>query len=256
MLNKLAKPRLTALEACHRLALREGQKENKKNTSKLDWRLKELHEKTAIVLILLITLTLATGLKTSLAQGPTGADPARSDNPNLCCFCECWHDDPGVPELDTMSGIGVSANYDMVNELTPCYNQASWQFDDQAGWSLLPFPDPLNQVAQFTGLECTWCINYNLASQQYANIFDNSAPQWGEPNNATHYCWYVHHDYPDNGPASYGPYSCVSVEGETQAYFYPILCPFTAWGIIVYTTDPSNPGPNSFAYLTAWDQGW
>lgn len=28
------------------------------------------------------------------------------------------------------------------------------------------------------------------------------------------------------------------------------------WGATVYTQNPDNPGPTSFAFLTAWDEGW
>lgn len=59
MLNKLAKPRLTALEACHRPALREGQKENRKsNKMKADRMVKKISKLLPLMLISLLILTV------------------------------------------------------------------------------------------------------------------------------------------------------------------------------------------------------
>jgi hypothetical protein len=204
----------------------------------------------AVLIAVLGALTLSNGPHTALAQGPSGVDYTKAEysaDPinHVPYYCECWHDELGLYGFDTMAGIGVTARYDM-DDSTPAFNYSHWFWDAQAGYSWDPwFPDSYVIMDQPT--YCTRCIDYNEPSQSYCQYSDWDNPAWGNPNNADHYCWYVHTETEMNSVHLH------SVEGETQAQFHLIGLPEYTWWIIVYTTNPSDPGPDSFAFLTARD---
>lgn len=159
------------------------------------------------------------------------------------------------PQYDTMSGIGVTAHYDMDFRPWPSYGDAYWWFGSQAGWSQSSSPDPDNMVLMVGPMYYTQCINYGLESMEYTDYQNDSDPDWGQPNGANHWCWFRSNEigtienpieFPCDG-------SLHSVEAVNFQQFCWVQDPDYQWAIEVYTTNPQSPGPNSFSWLTAWD---
>ena len=138
ILNKLAKPRLTALEACHRLALREGQKENKKGNANVVKKLPKIHITIFALVFITLMIALPMTLRSVAALGPTGTSYSKDTYVNtggasFPRFNDCEHTHLNYPD-NMMVGLGVYTYYD-TNVGYPAYNYGNWWFSTQAGWS-------------------------------------------------------------------------------------------------------------------------
>lgn len=253
MPRKIAEPRLTASEACHRLALREGQKENKEERPVNKNGEKQM-KRIVTVTVVLITLLAATAILVSLVHPWTNATTIREDfsdtvgYPGPDNFCMCCHTDLNTLE-DCCVGMSITGDYDPNYPSGPCYyNYGSWMFtqevsyDDQwnsqVSWWFYPSPSSSNA--------CEYEVMYKGTSYYAGNSFyDSSTPEYyGSYGAVTLLC-----TYPSNGtPMQFSP-DATSLNGQSYGAFYLYSNPSDILYLSAgptgsfYSIETAQPGP-------------
>jgi hypothetical protein len=240
-------PRLTVSEACHRLALSEGPKENKTRINQMETGDKKMIKKAiACLLIMILAMAiLAVQLVSSTVHHVDGRDYSYleylSDPINhKPWYCECNHDTFPRQSDNTEVGLGIEATY------------VNWYFFYWAWWDFnAEFGD--GDVAMISGLSIDPCVNGD--DHHYWTYY--GSPVWTTPPGAWYQCWYVDFQLDDDGPVETG--LVTSVEGSTTAAFYhPSDPPWPPtfgdlWWLDAYTQNPSYyPNGNGWSFLTAW----
>jgi hypothetical protein len=236
------------LEACLRLALKEGQKE--RTLEKQSGGLK-MYRKTITVVLVLAMIVSLTAMNNVLALGPSGTcyskDSYEENQNDYPRYSECEHSNLGQAD-DMMVGLGVTAQYDLGQE-TPLFNWGTWQFLNEAGYSGNINPD--SPVEMAFPVVCTFCLDYGLPNQYYYNYYYYADPIWLYISEFDYYCWYAS-CYSQGYIADWH-----SVEGVTQGQFYYLDEPENYYYMWAYTQIPSGHSApvQSFAFLTAHQTG-
>jgi len=244
-LNKLAKPRLTVLEACHRLALSEGQKENRKKCGK-DGDEKINKKFTAVFMIAIFgALTLSIGVQGVLAQENTVSGYDYSYTQGKPWFCQCNHGGTPGNSNDYETGLGLSPTY-TVYDGHPVFDSCSWFWEDEAGGSLNGGTQNNNVWAQETPLFIWANVNGGRGNEGY----DYSAATWKVPSptpSPIYSCWLVYTSMSGNLN------NVGSVEGETFAQFYQVNNVAIVQGLTCITQNTAQqPNGGGYEFLSAW----
>jgi hypothetical protein len=208
------KPGLTALEACHRLALREGQKENKKCR-----HLKVILMKKEISILALITSLVFVGALVA----PAIAWPESHNNPlDYNCICTHWREDECPDYYDDYTGAGLTGTYQGSNDYSDVYIQGAES--GYGGW--YPYwPNSPTSIYVYYGAE---------SDPQHGTIGGLSAITqylWGSPSYPVYKSWngqgWNYYVRSWNYHLTNQPLNMTFV--EVQQWFYSQQFPGQAW---------------------------
>ena len=234
--------------ACHRLALREGHKENIEKNKKNGFR--EKMRKEAFVVFLIAVMAMLSFINLQLAKAgdhvTTGDDYGYNVAQNLeknPVYCECNHDLNEGDEDDSEAGLGIEVYYCLVGyPQNPMFNYAHWEFEGEAGDG--------GTVQLWPWIVIDPCVNGN--GDMWYNYY-YPYPDYGPPPFFPNAGYNVYSHFVDL-PASIQP--VYSVEGRTIQSFYDSPTPYILWDIEAKTQNPSNDLDGyGWTFLSAtWNQ--